>query len=80
MQKTKDIQLDTFVIVTHGVKGTNLFVTDQGLLNRAKQVIYKRILNSGCIGYFIDRKFRAESKLIKYPITQIIHIKPKMPF
>jgi hypothetical protein len=80
MQKTKDIQLDTFIIVTHGVKGTNLFLTDQGLLNKAKQVIYKRILNSGCIGYFIGRKFKAESKLKKYPVTEIILIKEKAPF
>lgn len=80
MQHLRHIQLDTFIIVSFGIKNTDLFITDQGLFNKSKAVLYNRVLNSGCYGYFINRKFRAESKLVKYPVTQIIHIKPKMPF
>lgn len=80
MQKIQSINLDTFIIVSYGVKETDFLITDLGLLNFKTKKIYKRILNSGCYGYFINRKFKAESKLNKYPLTYIIQIKEKLPF
>lgn len=80
MQQLRHINLDTIIIVSFGIKDTDLFITDQGLLNKTKGVLYNRVLNSGCYGYFINRKFRAETKLVKYPVTEIILIKSKLPF
>ena len=80
MQYLREINLDTFVIVSYGIKGTDLFITDLGLLDKSTGKIKKRILNSGCWGYFIDRKFKSENKLPKYPVTEVIVIKEKLPF
>lgn len=80
MQKLCDINLDTFIIVSFGVKETNFLITDMGLLNYKSKKLYNRVLNSGCYGYFINRKFKAESKLNKYPLTFIIQIREKLPF
>jgi hypothetical protein len=80
MQYLQKINLDTIVIVYDGVKHTNLLLSNIGLINCANGKIYKRQLNSGCYGYFINRKFKAESKLPKYPLTKIIIIKEKLPF
>lgn len=76
----QSINLDTFVIVSFGIKGTDWVITDFGLLNYKTGKIVNRILNSGCWGYFINRKFKAESKLNKYPLTKIIIIKEYIPF
>lgn len=65
MQYLRNINLDTFVIVSFGIKGTDLFITDLGLLEKSTGKIKKRVLNSGCYGYFIDRKFKAENKNAK---------------
>ena len=80
MQYLQKINLDTIIIVYAGVKHTNLVLSDIGLINYANGKVYKRQLNSGCYGYFINRKFRAESKLPKYPLTKIFTIKEKLPF
>lgn len=80
MQYLRDIKLDTFIIVSFGIKGTNWAICDLGLLNLKTGKILNRVLNSGCYGYFIDRKFRAESKLSKYPLTKILEIKQPLPF
>ena len=80
MQHIRHINLDTFIIVSFGIKDTDLFITDHGLLNKKKGVLYNRVFNSGSYGYFINRKFRAESKLQKYPITFIIPIIAHIPF
>jgi hypothetical protein len=80
MQYLQKINLDTIIIVYAGVKHTNLVLSDIGLINYANGKVYKRQLNSGCYGYFINRKFKAESKLTKYPLTKILIIKEKLPF
>ena len=80
MQYLRNIQLDTFVIVSHGIKGTNLFITDLGLLNNTTGKITNRVYNSGSYGYYINRKFKSENGLNKYPITKILFIKQKLPF
>lgn len=80
MYYLRAIKLDTFIIVSFGIKYTDLVITDCGLLNYKTGKITNRVLNSGCYGYFINRKFKAESKLHKYPITRIIYIKEPMPF
>jgi hypothetical protein len=49
-------------------------------INLANGKVYKKQLNSGCYGYFINRKFKAENKLPKYPLTKILIIKQKLPF
>jgi hypothetical protein len=80
MQYLQNINLDTIIIVYAGIKNTNLVLSDIGLINYNNGKIYKKQLNSGCYGYFINRKFKAESKLNKYPITKILIIKQKLPF
>lgn len=80
MQYLQHIQLDTFIIVSHGIKNTDWLITDIGLLNCKTNKVVKRIYNSGCYGYYFNRKFKSESKLQKYPFTKIIHIKQKLPF
>jgi len=80
MQYLQNINLDTIVIVYAGVKQSNLVLSDIGLINYTNGKVYKRQLNSGCYGYFINRKFKAESKLPKYPLTKILIIKEKLPF
>lgn len=80
MQYLHKINLDTIILVYAGVKHTNLVLSNIGLINYANGKIYKRQLNSGCYGYFINRKFKAESKLPKYPLTKILIIKEKLPF
>lgn len=80
MQYLRNINLDTFIILSHGIKGTDLFICDLGLLNATTGKISNRIYNSGSYGYFINRKFKCESKLKKYPFTKIITIKEKLPF
>lgn len=80
MQYLQKINLDTIIVVYAGVKHTNLVLSDIGLINCANGKIYKRQLNSGCHGYFINRKFKSESKLPKYPLTKILIIKEKLPF
>lgn len=80
MQYLHNIKLDTFIIVSFGIKKTNLVITDLGLLNLSNGKITNRVLNSGCWGYFINRTFKSESKLPKYPLTKIIEIKQPLPF
>lgn len=80
MQYLKHINLDTFVIIYAGVKGTDFVLADIGLINYKNGKVYNRQLNSGCCGYFINRKFKAESKLPKYPLTKVLIIKEKLPF
>ena len=80
MQYLHKINLDTIILVYAGVKHTNLVLSNIGLINYANGKVYKRQLNSGCYGYFINRKFKAESKLPKYPLTKILIIKEKLPF
>lgn len=80
MHYLQNIKLDTIIIVYAGVKNTNLVLSDFGLINYANGKVYKRQLNSGCYGYFINRKFKAESKLLKYPLTKVLIIKEKLPF
>jgi len=80
MQYLRDIQLDTFVIVSHGIKNTDFVISDLGLLNYKTGKILKRIYNSGCWGYFVNRKFKAESKLSKYPLTKVLFVEQQMPF
>ncbi len=80
MQYLKDIQHEVFVIVDFGIKFTKLLITDIGLLNFETGKIQKRCYNAGSYGYYINGKFKAESKLPKYPITKIIHIQEKLPF
>lgn len=80
MQYLRNINLDTFIIVSYGIKGTDLFICDLGLLNSTTGKITNRIYNSGSYGYFINRKFKSESKLKKYPFTKVIAIKEKLPF
>ncbi len=72
MQYLQNIKLDTFIIVSYGVKGTDLFICDLGLLNATTGKIINRVYNSGSYGYFINRKFKSESKLKKYPIPVVI--------
>ncbi len=80
MQYLQKINLDTIIIVYAGVKHTDLVLSDIGLINYANGKVYKRQLNSGCYGYFINRRFKSESKLPKYPLTKILIIKEKLPF
>ncbi len=80
MKYIQAINLDTIVIVYAGIKGTNLVLSDIGMINYKSGKVYKKQLNSGCFGYFINRKFKAESKLPKYPLTKILIIKEKLPF
>lgn len=80
MQYLHNINLDTIIIVYAGVKHTNFVLSDFGLINYTNGKIYKRQLNSGCYGYFINRKFKAESKLPMYPLTKVLIIKEKLPF
>jgi hypothetical protein len=80
MQYLQNINLDTIIIVYAGIKNTNLVLSDIGLINYNNGKVYKKQLNSGCYGYFINRKFKAESKLNKYPITKILIFKEKLPF
>jgi hypothetical protein len=78
MQYFRDIELDTFV--TFGIKGTDWVICNWGLLNLKTGKILKRVYNSGSFGYFIDRKFKSESKLPKYPLTKILHFQQHLPF
>ena len=78
--KIQDLKLDTFIIVYAGIKHTDLVLSDIGMINYKTGIIYKKQLNSGCFGYFINRKFRSESRLQKYPLTKIVYIKEKLPF
>lgn len=78
--KIQGLKLDTFIIVYAGIKHTDLVISDIGMINYKTGKIYKKQLNSGCYGYFINRKFRSESRLQKYPLTKIIYIKEKLPF
>jgi hypothetical protein len=78
--KIQDLKLDTFIIVYAGIKHTDLVLSDIGMINYKTGKIFKRQLNSGCYGYFINRKFRSESRLQKYPLTKIVYIKEKLPF
>ncbi len=80
MQYLRDINLDTIIIVYAGIKFTDLVLSDMGMINYKTGKVYNRILNSGCYGYFINRKFKSESSLQKYPLTKIIYIKEKLPF
>ena len=80
MQYLHNIKLDTFIIVSFGIKGTDLVISDLGLLNCKTGKITNRILNSGCWGYFIGRKFKSESKLPKYPLTKILYLQEQLPF
>lgn len=80
MQYLRDIELDTFIVVTHGIKATDFVITDFGLLNYRTGKIVNRIYNSGCYGYFINRKFKSESKLPKYPLTKVLFVEQKLPF
>jgi len=80
MQYLKDIQNEVFIIVSFGIKFTNLLITDLGLLNYETGKIQKRCYNSGSYGYYICGKFKSEKTLNKYPITKIIHIQEKLPF
>jgi len=80
MQYIQDIQNEVFIIVSFGVKFTNLLITDLGLLNFDTGKIQKKCYNAGSYGYYIRGKFKAESKLPKYPITRVIHVKEKLPF
>jgi hypothetical protein len=80
MQYLRDINLETFIIVSFGIKKTNLAICDLGLLNLKTGKIVNRIYNSGSYGYCINRKFKSESSLEKYPLTKIIHIKQYCPF
>jgi hypothetical protein len=78
--KIQDLKLDTFIIVYAGIKHTDLVLSDIGMINYKTGKIYKKQLNSGCYGYFINRKFRSESRLQKYPLTKIVYIEEKLPF
>jgi hypothetical protein len=78
--KIQDLKLDTFIIVYAGIKHTDLVLSDIGMINYKTGKIYKKQLNSGCLGYFINRKFRSESRLQKYPLTKIVYIEEKLPF
>ena len=78
--KIQDLNLDTFVIVYAGIKNTSLVLSDIGMLDYKTGKIYKKQLNSGCFGYYINRKFKSESKLCKYPLTKILYVKEKLPF
>ena len=78
--KIQDLKLDTFIIVYAGIKHTDLVLSDIGMINYKTGKIFKRQLNSGCYGYFINRKFRYESRLQKYPLTKIVYVKEKLPF
>jgi hypothetical protein len=80
MQYLQNINLDTIIIVYAGIKNTNLVLSDIGMINYTNGKVYKKQLNSGCYGYFIERKFKSESKLDKYPLTKIIVIKEILPF
>lgn len=80
MQKIQHIKLDTFIIMYAGIKGTCFVLSDIGMINYKTGKIYKRQLNRGCYGYFINRKFKSESKLPKYPLTKVLHIKQPLPF
>lgn len=80
MQNLREINLDTIIIVYAGIKHTDFVLSDIGMINYKTCKVYNRILNSGCYGYFINRKFKSESKLQKYPLTKIISIKEKLPF
>jgi hypothetical protein len=80
MQYLQNINLDTIIIVYAGIKNTNLVLSDIGLINYTNGKFYKKQLNSGCYGYFINRKFKSENKLDKYPLTKILIIKEKLPF
>lgn len=80
MQKLQDINLDTFIVVYAGIKYTDFVLSDIGMINYKTGKVYKRQLNSGCYGYFINRKFKAESKLLKYPVTKVLYFKEKLPF
>lgn len=80
MQYLQHIKLDTFIIVSHGVRYTDWVITNFGLMNFRTGKIVNRIFNSGCWGYFINRRFRAESKLPTYPITYVIYIQEPLPF
>jgi hypothetical protein len=80
MQNLREINLDTIIIVYAGIKHTEFVLSDIGMINYKTYKVYNRILNSGCYGYFINRKFKSESKLQKYPLTKIISIKEKLPF
>lgn len=80
MQYLQNINLDTIVIVYSGIKNTNLVLSDIGMIDYTNGKVYKRQLNSGCFGYFINRKFKSESKLNKYPLTKILVLKQKLPF
>lgn len=79
MQYLRNLQFDTFIIVSHGIKGSNLVITDLGLLNLTNGKITNRVYNSGSYGYFINRKFKSENKLLKYPLTKVLHIKKQSP-
>jgi hypothetical protein len=78
--KIQDLNLDTFVIVYAGIKNTNLVLSDIGMLDYKTGKIYKKQLNSGCFGYYINRKFKSEKKLCKYTLTKILYVKEKLPF
>jgi hypothetical protein len=78
--KIQELKLDTFIIVYAGIKHTDLVLSDIGMINYKTGKFFKRQLNSGCYGYFINRKFRSESRLQKYPLTKIVYIKEKLPF
>jgi hypothetical protein len=80
MQYLQHINLDTIIIIYAGIKNTNLVLSDIGMINYDNGKIYKKQLNSGCFGYFINRKFKAESKLEQYPLTKILFIPEKLPF
>ena len=80
MQYLQNINLDTIIIVYAGVKGTDFVLADIGLINYKNGKVYKRQLNCGCYGYFINRKFKSEAKLPKYPLTKLVVIKAKLPF
>lgn len=80
MQYLQHINLDTIIIIYAGVKNTDLVLSDFGLINYKSGKVYNRQLNSGCYGYFINRKFKSESGLEKYPLTKILTIKQKLPF
>jgi len=79
MQYLRNLQFDPFIIVSHGIKGANLVITDLGLLNLKNGKITNRVYNSGSYGYFINRKFKSENKLPKYPLTKVLHIKQRPP-
>ena len=80
MQYLRNINLDTIIIVYAGIKHTDLVLSDIGMINYKTGKVYNRILNSGSYGYFINRKFKSESKLPKYPLTKVLAIKEQLPF